>query len=122
MQYLSSEKKLATSPISRLDAIKEGLLDYADPYTKKNYFFVPNVYYIDMESWLMTKDKNENKMRNKIQINFKKVTKNFIGDFMIDNNNIDADVENAESNIEENIDGTAMELLDFDVEMNNMGV
>ena len=32
LQYLRTKKKFITSPISRLDAIKEGLLDYAAPY------------------------------------------------------------------------------------------
>ena len=94
MQYLSSKKKCITSPISRLNAIKEELFDYADHYEKKNYLFIPNVCYIDIEIWLLTKYTNANKKRSRNTDQFQESNKrNFIGNVIIDNNNLDADVE-----------------------------
>ena len=106
-----------------MDAIKEGLFDYADHYEKKNYLFIPNACYIEIESWLLRKETNENKKKRRNTDQFPETNKrNFLGDIIIDNYNQDADVEKEGRNIADNIDGTAVQPLDFNVEMNNMGV
>lgn len=110
-QYLRTKKKLVALPISRVDAIQEGLLDYAAPYEKKNYFFVTNVSYRETESWLTTNKKSKNKKRNRITETCKESNKkSVIGDNCSEKNNSDAEFEEVDCNIENNIDGADIEL------------
>ena len=93
-------------PISHLDAIKERLLNYAAPYKKKNYFFVPNFSYSETESWLAANKKSRNKKRNIIAETCKESNKkSVIGDNCNKTMNRDAEFEEVYCSIEKNIDG-----------------
>ena len=65
LQYLDRNRKRITSPISRQEAIKEGLLEFVVPYTKNKYFFVPNVSYNDAETNLNMNRNKESKKRER---------------------------------------------------------
>ena len=52
LRYLENKKKYPTMPISRADAIREGLLDFTTPYQKRMHFFIPNQSYSKVNALL----------------------------------------------------------------------
>ena len=51
LRYLTERKKNVTSPISRAEVLKYGLLDYVKKLGSRQYQFLPTVTYGDIESF-----------------------------------------------------------------------